>query len=379
MHRQTTHRVLAGFVVAGCFSFAGPVIAQDDPDIERGDRQIELVPRDLVGEVLRFEIPAWSSAKIERAGEMLVGSWRSDEPVAQRDGGGAAHVWMHIAKTHIRGLDDVLYLEAHRDDAGARPYRQSFAQLYEANGKVRLRTLEPARMLTALEPFAGFWAIPDQFPLFSGEDVIATMDIELTDRGSMFEGESLHGYPTAQLGATEMTSKIRFDGSTLAIADRGYAPDGTRVWGPEEGQWVAFSADEYPLHVEQSPNGLTILTYPTELGPAPREGQRVRYAYDSWLFDTGRMFSSSDEDGVLPEIDWPVGPNMMNWAWEEVIPQTRLGMVKRFISPPERAYRMRGIPQRGVPPNARVVFHMECVAITDPAPEEGAGEVGSAG
>ncbi len=374
-------RLTTRFLVAALALFAAPAWAQDDGNIERtGDRTIEYVPKDLPGEVYRFEIPEWSSAEIERIGLMLVGSWISDEPIAQRDGSDeAVHVWMHIAKTHIRGLDDVLYLEAHRDDSGDRPYRQSFAQLYEAKGKIRLRTLELARMSTGLDPFAGFWAIPDQFPLFSSEQVVATMDIELTDRGAMFEGRSPHSYPTVLFGAVEMRSEIKFDASTLAVADRGFGPDGEQVWGPEAGQWIGFSRDQYPLHVEQSPNGLTILTYPTELGAVPKDGQHVRFAYDGWLFDNGRMFASSDEDGVLPEIIWPPTSGAMNWAWEEVVAKSRLGSVKRFISPAERAYRLMGMPKKGVPPMARVLFHMEFVAIEDPQPADEETEVGSAG
>ncbi len=374
-------RTMVVGAAAALTAFVAPVLAQDDPDIQmEGERTLEFVPKDVVGIVHQIEIPDWSSAQIERIGSMLVGSWKSNDAIGQRDDTGeSVHVWMHIAKTHIEGLDDVLYLEAHRDDAGDRPYRQSFLQIFNTTGGFGLRTLEPMRMETGLDPFAGFWAIPNQFPLYNVDQVLATTNIVLTDNGSMFQGKTPHRYPTALFGAVEMESEIRFDGTRLAVADRGFGPEGEKVWGPDRDTWIGFSRDTYPLHVEQSETGLTILTYPSELGVAPVDGQAVRFAYDGWLFDSGRLFSSSDRDGTLPEIAWPLKPNTMNWAWEEVIAGARLGMVKRFISPHERAYRLRGMPALGVPPKARIVFHMECVAVEDPKPAQPETAQGSTG
>lgn len=345
-------------------------VAQDDPaQIQRGDPQLQMIPRDMPGEVARFEIPAWSDAEIARVGEMLTGSYRSQEAVAERSAEASSEVWLHIAKTHVEGLSDVMYLEAHRTDAPDRPYRQSFLQLYRAGDSIRLRSFEAKNLFDGLDAYAGFWAIPDQFPLLTRENLIATMDVVLSPRGTGFEGASPHSYPTDLLGAIEMTSAIRFDGTSLQIADRGYDALGDLAWGPAEGEWVTLQRDEYPLQVRQSETGLTILTYPGDFSRTPEEGDSVRFAYSGWLWDNGRRFAGSDDDGILPEIPWPLPPGTLNWAWEETVQDMALGMSRRIVSPPERAFRLRGWAQKGVPPMARIVFHLQCVNIENlPAP-----------
>lgn len=354
--------------IVGMTPLAG---AQDQPaNLQRGEPEIQMIPRDVPGEVARFEIPAWSDADIARVGQMLVGSYRSQGAVAERSADASSEVWLHIAQTHVEGLSDVMYLEAHRSDAPDRPYRQSYLQLYRAGDSIRLRSFEAKNLYDGMEAYAGFWAIPDQFPLLSRENLIATMDVLLTARGSGFEGASPHGYPTDLLGAIEMTSAIRFDGTTLQVADRGYDALGDRVWGPVEGEWITLRRDTYPLDVRQSETGLTILTYPGDFSRAPEAGDSVRFAYTGWLWDNGRRFASSDDDGILPEVPWPLPPGTLNWAWEETVQDMALGMTRRVVSPPERAFRLRGWAQKGVPPMARVVFHLQCVNIEKLPPQD---------
>jgi len=182
-HATTRHLArTATYATLALATLVVPALAQNDKPSQPGDKQLILEPRDVNGEALRFDIPDWSDADIAAFAQKLIGSWHSSSPMTQSDDGGAAEVWLHIAHTHIDGLDDVLYMELHRSDAADRPYRQSFAQLYRAGDTIHLRTLEPTRMASGLEPFAGFWAIPDQFPLFTSDHVVATMDVHAPQR-----------------------------------------------------------------------------------------------------------------------------------------------------------------------------------------------------
>lgn len=375
MSTRKTRGRIAGLAAIG-LACAGALAQEGQPiDVKPGERTIEFVPKDIPGEIVRFEIPDWSDPEIARIGEMLVGSYRSKAPVQQHEGDGSAEVWVHIAHTAIEGLPDALYIEAHRADAPDRPYRQSFAQLSKGGGRIHLRTFEPARFVDGLDAYAGFWIIPDQFPPLKREQMIATMDIVLQESpAGVFEGASRHAYPTDLLGAMEMTGAIRFDGQTLAFADRGFDAEGNLVWGPPEGEWIEMVREDYPLAVRQSETGLTILTYPGEFSQYPKDGDSVRFAYTGWLWDSGKKFASSDDDGILPEVTWPVAKNTLNWAWEETVQDMALGMSRRIISPPERAFRARGWPQKGVPPMARIVFHLKLVNIDPPQENAGAGD-----
>lgn len=344
--------------------------AGQDAQVETDEegRRIVRRPRPPVarGEVPAREVGPWTGELAARAGEMLVGSWRSEQPVpVQGETDEAVTVWLHAAKAPIDGLDDVVYLELHRADDAIRPYRQAFVQFYEHDGALRLRTFEPTNLRNGLEAYAGFWAIPDRFPPLSADNVIATMDIPLRSEGDGWGGETPHPYATARFGAVEMRSAIEIRPDRLVVSDRGFDADGTQVWGPPEGG-ITFVPEEFPLEVTVNDSGLIRLDYPADVSRYPREGDMVRWAYDAWLWETGRKFAGSNVDEVLPEYPHPPPPDQLNNAWGEAIIGAGLGSARRIVTPPELAYGTAGWTLRGVPPNAVLVFHMELVNIETP-------------
>lgn len=169
-----------------------------------------------------------------RAADMLTGVWQSGNTIDET----GARIVLSIAPVAFNGIDGTLYAEMSRSDDLANPYRQVLMQLYDFDGTLRLRTLEFRS--EAGPALAGMSHIPDRFPRsITGDDVIATLDINLSAEGDGFTGATPYPYPTRSGGAVQMTSEISIDSDSLTTVDTGFAADVTVVWGGDSG--VTFS------------------------------------------------------------------------------------------------------------------------------------------
>ena len=108
-----------------------------------------------------------TAADLDSIGEMLVGSWKTAEPVGVP--GIESVVVMHVAPIFVTGLDNAYYIELARADDTQHPYRQAVFSLYEFEGNPRLRTYE-FRNTPGLQPtLIGLWAVPEIFPPLDAE------------------------------------------------------------------------------------------------------------------------------------------------------------------------------------------------------------------
>lgn len=96
-------------------------------------------------------------------------------------------------------------------------------------------------------------------------------------------------------------------------------------------------------------------------GRPARPGDRVVVHYEGW-FENGKVFSSSYRRGA-PLNPFELGTGFVIEGWEEGLVGMKEGGVRRLDVPPELGYGAEGVPEQGVPPNARLIFDVEMVDI----------------
>ncbi|HYF15183.1 MAG TPA: CpcT/CpeT family chromophore lyase [Phycisphaerales bacterium] len=322
--------------------------------------------------------PSWSDSEFQKIAGMLTGSWRSTSPITH--GTDSYHVVMSVAPVVIAGqpgraagVPDAMYVEVARADAIDRPYRQAVWQLHKVRGKTRLKTLEFRRSRGEMMNLVGLWAAPEAFPSsVTMNDLVATLDIELSPDGGGYKGATPHAYPTAAGGATEMTSMVAFDGTAFRSADRGYKADGSVAWGPADGEWYGFERVESPVKTDRMEGGLVALTYPSELeGEVFKAGDRMVCHYIGSL-DNGYVFDSSYERQSPFQYDY--GSRLVQ-GWTMGMADARKGLKRRLVIPPALAFADKGNPRSKVPPHATLFYSIEVVNIVPAPPPAPAPEV----
>jgi hypothetical protein len=329
----------------------------------------------LGAHALAQEAPAAPSAETSftepefaKIASMLGGSWKSSRAITV--GADAFEVMMGVAPVTIRGLPNAMYVEVARADRLDRPYRQAIWQLYRHQGKLRLKTLEFRRARGELLPACGTWAASEAFPAIKLDDLIATLDIELSgDIAKGYMGATPYPYPTAAGGANEMTSEVSFNGDRFSSADRGYGADGSVLWGPAKGEQYEFARVAPWVTVARYEGGLVSLTYPSSTeGEAFGTGQRMILHYIGSLED-GQVFDSSYERNA--PFQWQFGQPLIA-GWAKGMEDAKKGTKRRLIIPGSLGYGEQGNPRAKIGPNATLYFTIDVVDIETPPPQPAA-------
>lgn len=322
----------------------------------------------------------WSSPAIKAVAERLVGSWRTTAPLAQaldpvrrEEAGAAVRVVMQVVPVNVPRTPDCLYLELAREDALDRPYRQSIVQVYEVDGKVRIRTFEFSLSPKAKFMLAGFWASPEDFPRMDPSMLIATADLDVTSTPGGFTAKSRHPYPTRVSGAIEMTSEIRAEGEGLVVLDRGYDSTGAVVWGDNAG--IQFERFEHGVKIDRRADGIVVIEWARPEGTAVVPGDAIEWAYEAWVLENFDFIGSSDSLGVSAQWIHP-GANTIR-GWRVGGAQATVGTNRTLIIPASSGF-PDGMPEIGVPRGATLIYHIKCLSIIPKSeleePEEPAGE-----
>lgn len=316
---------------------------------------------------------AWSSPDLEAVATMLSGTWKTAQQVAETGGAGTTDVVMTIAPVVVEGVSDALYVEAARADALFEPYRQAIFQLYAYKGGVRLRTYEFRNSPGIRNAIVGFAYAPELMPRIGRDELIATLDLDITKSGDGYKGRTPYPYPTGVGGAVEMTSEIELTPQKLASIDRGVGADGSTVWGSKPGERYEFVRAESGATVTRTPEGVTIITLKRGEGEAPTEGDLITVHYTGYL-DNGVSFDSSRGRDQAFTFRWP---GQLIPGWNSGVAGMQKGERRRVIIPGSQGYGAQGVPGR-IPSDARLTFDLECLAIQEAAPvapaAEGAGQ-----
>ncbi|MCW5776686.1 MAG: FKBP-type peptidyl-prolyl cis-trans isomerase [Phycisphaeraceae bacterium] len=307
----------------------------------------------------------WSDAEFGRIADLFSGSWRTTAGVETTDGSGSVEIVMTVTPVHLSEVPDALYVEVARADALHRPYRRAVFQLYRHSGNVRLRTLEfrnPEHESVGL--MTGLWLTPGLFPDVPRDSLIATLDVELTRDGEGYKGKTPYPYPTATGGAVEMTSELTINRDRLTTADRGYDASGGVVWGSAGDATYTYARFDHPFRLEDREGGIKVIVMRSNAeGIALEDNDQVSFHYGGWLTN-GMLFDSSLRPGGRP-LTYQA-PGRLIPGWQHATYGMKLGDVRKFILPPEQAYGESGAGNGRIPPNATLVFEVECMFIRRP-------------
>jgi hypothetical protein len=310
--------------------------------------------------------PVWTEPEFEAIGAVLVGSWRSQDPVLAGGEGVSARVVMHVAPVFIADLPNALYCEVAREDGLRQPYRQTVWSFQRVGGKVRLTTFEFRTEGGLLRSANATWAHPEVFPPVTREaNLIATLAFDVQGSGGSYSGRTPHPYPTGAGGAVEMTSEFTADGKQFTTADRGFGADGKMVWGPASGQATRFERFESGVKTVMLEPGLVRVNFPPEgpLGEPAKEGERITCHYSGYL-QNGKVFDASYERGQ-PFV-YTLGQPLIQ-GWIKLMDPMRAGDRCRLFIPAHLAYGERG--RRGsIPPNSPLIFDLDILAVEPPPP-----------
>lgn len=294
--------------------------------------------------------PSWSDDGIAKIADQLSGTWASTSEV------GGSTIMMSVTPAPIDGMSDTFYVESVRASTPWDPYRNAIFQLYRYKGEVRLRTYEFAVGTVSMGLFDGIWGATEYFPSISRSDLVATLDVELSTTQNGFTGSTPYPYPTGVAGAVEMTSSMTLEGDTLTVADRGYAADGTIVWGADADSAVEYERADAYGSVTRRPDGLIIVDFGPAGGDLPHDGDELHVHYDGFLTDGTRFDSSYTRD--LPFVfQYPPGTRAIT-GWGIGMEGFANGSHRKLIIPGYLGYGERGNPRANIPGDATLVFNI---------------------
>ena len=310
------------------------------------------------------------AADLGQIGEMLVGSWKTAEPVGIP--GIESVVIMHVAPIFVSGVDNAYYVELAREDDTPHPYRQAVFSLYDFEGTPRLRTYE-FRNTPGLQPtLVGLWAVPEIFPPLNADSLIATLDVELAPDGGGWAGSTPYPYPTGVGGAVQMTSAVTIGPDSISLEDRGYAADGSVAWGPRKGAAYSFERFEPDVAVELFEEGLVTIDLVHPEGEPAVDGDRVTVHYTGWVRDqqaeiaNGWKFDSSYDRPNGPEPFTFVLPGRLVEGWNLGMKNVTVGTVRRLYIPSSLAWGAQEAAGGRIPANSDVFFEVEVLDVLKP-------------
>jgi len=351
-------------VAVAAFGLAGHAAAQNEPAAPVSE-----------SETAQWT-PAWGDDEIAKVADLLTGTWQTTETVPEtgEDAGGSVKLVMQIAPVPVDGTT-MLYSEVARADQTMTPYRQTLYAMYRYKGNIRLRTYEIKWPEQSKGMLVGIWAAPSYFPELTKNDLIATLDVELSAAGSGFSGSTPYPYPTGVGGAVEMTSKVDLSENRLVTADRGFDADGKVVWGAEQGGQWEWTKIANPVKVHNLNQGVIALDYARPEGDTNKPGDKVFVHYSGWTDDGNRFDSSRPRgapfDPVIPAL--PTRPLIE--GWNIGLLDMTVGTKRRLIIPSEAGYGVRGQPRANIAPNEPLFFEIEVMGIQHTDAAAGSGEV----
>ena len=308
--------------------------------------------------------PTWADQDIARVADLLTGTWETTQAVQETgaDAGGSVKLVMQVAPVPVDGTT-MLYSEVARADQTMTPYRQTLYSLYRYKGNIRLRTYEIKWTDQAKGMLVGIWASPSYFPAFTKDDLIATLDVELSPSTAGFSGSTPYPYPTGVGGAVEMTSKVDLSANRLVTADRGFDADGKVVWGAEQGGQWEWTKIANPVKLLALSQGVIALDYVRPEGDTNKPGDKVFVHYSGWTNDGNRFDSSRPRgtpfDPVIPAL--PTRPLIE--GWNIGLADMTVGTKRRLIIPSDAGYGVRGQPRASIAPNEPLFFEIEVMGI----------------
>jgi len=139
----------------------------------------------------------------------------------------------------------------------------------------------------------------------------------------------------------------------LSVAARGAGPAPTAVSGPPP----------LPAMVEwhSTDSGVKYAEILVGKGASPHDGQTAVVHFTGWLDDGTRFDSSRDRK---QPFGFRLGSGQVITGWDEGVRGMRVGGQRRLVIPPRAGYGHLGINGL-VPPDARLTFDIELLAIVD--------------
>lgn len=317
--------------------------------------------------------PSWTSPEIAQLSTQLTGTWRTDDPIDSMTGEDGSstpvYVAMSIAAVPVDGVPNALYVESVRTDTPWEPYRRAIFEIYPYKDGHRLRTYEIAVGDVSDGVFDGMFAAPEWFPQLSRENLVATMDVDISPTSDGFKGQSPYPFPTGVGGAVEMTSSVALEGDVLTVADRGYDANGKVVWGAE-GQAYTFVKSQGLVSTNRRLDGMVILDYGGASGPIVSNGDRMHIQYEGFLADRSR-FDSSYARGTAFIFAYPPG-NRAITGWGIGMENFAEGGRRKLIIPGYLGYGASGNPRANIPGDATLYFniHFAHIDVVDEEPAD---------
>jgi peptidylprolyl isomerase len=342
---------------------AAPALAQDGENV--------LPPPAENSRALPAYQPAWSSPAIAQIARQLRGTWRTEEAIEsmQGDDGQTVPVFlvMSIAPAPVEGMTDTLYVETARSDSPWSPYRRAVFQIYPYKDGHRLRTYELAVGDVSDGVYDGMFAAPEHFPELSADQLIATIDLDLTPTDTGFTGATPYPYPTGLGNAVEMTSRMTLDGDALSVADRGYDAQGAIVWGAEEDGEFFFERAQGVASATRRNDGMVILDYGGANGPIVANGDQMHVHYEGFL-KSGHRFDASYDRGQPFIFPYPPGARAIP-GWGIGMDGFAQNARRKLIIPGDLGYGPQGNPRANIPGDATLYFnvHLAFVERAEPA------------
>jgi hypothetical protein len=310
---------------------------------------------------------SFSDEETAKAASMLTGVWKTSTAVSEFNTDGQSDIVMSIGPANITGLSNALYCEVARADDVASPYRQSLLQLYRYKGELRLRTFD-LRDPAAAAALLGMCFTPEIFPTtLTAAEFYATMDIDLAADGDGFSGSSPAAYPDHRGGAVQMTSSIKFNGSTIKISDIGYGSDGEIAWNVGGESPVEFVKADDVVRVDRYEDGL-IITHFVDITTDPvTDGDFLVVDYVGKLSD-GTKFDASFDRGEPFRYQYP---GTLIQGWMRAAEGMSMGDRVRIYIPSALGYGERSMQR--IPAGSNLIFDVECVFVerteAGPVPE----------
>ena len=303
--------------------------------------------------------PSWSSPEIAQIATQLAGTWRTEDPIETMPGTDGktnpVYIAMSIAPVPVEGVSNAMYVETARSDTPWEPYRRAIFQIYPYKDGHRLRTYEMAVGDVSDGVFDGMFAAPEWFPQLSINDLVATMDVDITPTPDGFTGASPYPFPTGVGGAVEMTSSVSLAGDTLTVADRGFDAQGNVVWGAGDSSYL-FVKSQGVVSTKRRDDGMVVLDYGGASGPIVANGDRMHVHYEGFMLDKTR-FDSSYTRGTPFIFAYPPGTGAIT-GWGLGMEGFAEGGRRKLIIPAYLGYGSNGNPRAGIPGDSPLIFSL---------------------
>ncbi|MEO6061592.1 MAG: FKBP-type peptidyl-prolyl cis-trans isomerase [Thermoflexales bacterium] len=120
------------------------------------------------------------------------------------------------------------------------------------------------------------------------------------------------------------------------------------------------AAPAAPAGAVTTASGLQYIDNVTGTGPKPQKGQTVVVHYTGYL-DNGTVFDSSRQRNQ--PFEFVIGTGAVIKGWDEGVATMNVGGQRRLIVPPALGYGAAGAGSGRIPPNSRLTFDVELIAI----------------